>query len=174
MKKIKFPENLRKLRKEKGLSQGELAKILGYKGSNSISNLESGKSTPDLDTLCNIADYFKIDLHWLITGDDPFKRALETLCRFDMKAFYEKYAEQYNWAWRTELELRSKRERGEPLTKQESQDLKKAQEAMEDLHSLLMQFHNFGLIQEQSAMMLKNLASSAIQELALKRRSNTP
>jgi len=63
-----FGERLRYLREKAGLSQTDLAKKLGYKRSSSISNLETGKSPPDLQILQKIASCFNTNLHWLITG----------------------------------------------------------------------------------------------------------
>jgi transcriptional regulator with XRE-family HTH domain len=63
-----FGERLRFLREKAGLSQTALAEKLGYKRSNSVSNLETGKSPPDLKTLQKIASFFNTNLHWLITG----------------------------------------------------------------------------------------------------------
>jgi transcriptional regulator with XRE-family HTH domain len=63
-----FGERLRFLREKAGLSQTALAEKLGYKRSNSVSNLEKGKSPPDLKTLQKIASFFNTNLHWLITG----------------------------------------------------------------------------------------------------------
>lgn len=63
-----FGSRLCKIRKDKDLSQKQFADILGYKSNTTISNLESNNATPDIDTLVKIADYFQIDLHWLITG----------------------------------------------------------------------------------------------------------
>jgi len=64
-----FGERLRKSRNNAGLSQSDLAKKLGYKRSGSISNIENGKSPPDIITLFKIAMILNVDLHWLITGE---------------------------------------------------------------------------------------------------------
>lgn len=63
-----FGERLRFLRKKRGLSQGELAKKIGYKGSNAISKIESDSLPPNIQVLNKIAEALDDDLHWLITG----------------------------------------------------------------------------------------------------------
>jgi len=63
-----FGERLRYLREKAGLSQIALAQKLGYKRSSSVSNLETGKSPPDIQILQKIASCFNANLHWLITG----------------------------------------------------------------------------------------------------------
>ena len=64
-----FGGRLRNLRKNKGLSQIDLSKLLNYKTSASVSNIESEKTPPDIHFLVKIAEIFKADLHWLITGN---------------------------------------------------------------------------------------------------------
>ncbi len=68
-KSINFGERLKQVRKDKGLSQSELAEKMGYKQSATISNLEINKSTPDINTLKKLSEILEVDLHWLITGD---------------------------------------------------------------------------------------------------------
>jgi transcriptional regulator with XRE-family HTH domain len=65
---IAFGERLHFLREKAGLSQAVLAQKLGYKRSSSISNLETGKSPPDLQIFQKITSCFNANLHWLITG----------------------------------------------------------------------------------------------------------
>jgi len=63
-----FGQRLRKLRKNQGLTQTELAKKIGYKTSVSISNIESGRTPPDITILAKIAACLDADLHWLVLG----------------------------------------------------------------------------------------------------------
>ncbi len=63
-----FGERLHKLRTAKGLSQSELAALIGYKRSGSISNIEKNKTSPDTKTLSRIAECLNANLHWLIIG----------------------------------------------------------------------------------------------------------
>jgi len=86
-----FGGRLHNLRKEKGLSQTELAKLLNYKTSASISNIESDKTPPDIQSLIKIAEILKTDLHWLITGfpspetkkwESNYYQALDKITKF--------------------------------------------------------------------------------------------
>ncbi|MBQ3235542.1 MAG: helix-turn-helix transcriptional regulator [Clostridia bacterium] len=63
--KILFSERLVALRKEKGLSQGELSKILGTT-QRRISYLETAKVEPDLATLIALSVYFEVSTDYLI------------------------------------------------------------------------------------------------------------
>lgn len=54
-----FAENLRKLRKGKGLTQKQLAKIINV-STPAVSQYEQGKATPRRETLISIAKYFGV------------------------------------------------------------------------------------------------------------------
>ena len=56
--------NLIKLRKEKGLSQAELAGLSGNK-QQVISRIESSKNSPTLKTLCSILDVLGYDIQFI-------------------------------------------------------------------------------------------------------------
>ncbi len=62
---ILFAERLRNLRKEKGLSQAELAKALDLT-QRKISYLETGQFEPDLTILWKISSYFGVTCDYLI------------------------------------------------------------------------------------------------------------
>lgn len=66
---ILFNERLLQLRKEKGLSQLELAKILGTT-QRRISYMELGKVEPDLATLVAFARFFDVSTDYLIGIED--------------------------------------------------------------------------------------------------------
>lgn len=61
----KLGENLRRLRMEKSLSQGGLAKTLGVDRAY-ISNIESGRMNPTLSTLEKIAGALDVSIEILI------------------------------------------------------------------------------------------------------------
>ncbi len=63
--KTKIAENIKFYRKELGLTQGQLAEKLNGKKS-LISNYENGYSTPDIFTLCKLAEIFDITLDELV------------------------------------------------------------------------------------------------------------
>ncbi len=62
---ILFSERLVQLRKEKGLTQVELAKILNTT-QRRISYMELGKVEPDLSTLVALSNYFEVTTDYLI------------------------------------------------------------------------------------------------------------
>lgn len=61
-------ERLTKLRKNKKLTQQELAQELKISRS-SLSQYEINKRQPDYETLKLIADYFQVSIDYLITGN---------------------------------------------------------------------------------------------------------
>lgn len=66
----KFANRLRELRKKNGLSQDDLAKALGTSRS-TIGNYEQGLREPqDHETLEAIADFFNVDIDYLIGRKD--------------------------------------------------------------------------------------------------------
>ena len=60
-----FQNVLKSLRKAQGLTQDELAKILKISRS-TIGMYENGSREPDYETLENIADYFNVDIDYLL------------------------------------------------------------------------------------------------------------
>lgn len=62
---IKIAENLQLLRKEKGMTQEEIAAVFGVT-SQSISKWELGLSCPDITQLPKIAEYYKISVDELL------------------------------------------------------------------------------------------------------------
>ncbi len=62
---IIFAERLKNLRKERGLSQTELAKALNLT-QRKISYLETGQFEPDLKILWAISNYFGVSCDYLI------------------------------------------------------------------------------------------------------------
>ena len=61
----KIKENIKFYRKQLGLTQGQLAEKLQGKKS-LISNYENGYSTPDIYTLCKLAEIFDVTLDELV------------------------------------------------------------------------------------------------------------
>ena len=59
---------LRDLRKEKELTQEELAEKFGI-SSKSVSRWENGKTLPDLVILVELADYYEVDIKEIIDGE---------------------------------------------------------------------------------------------------------
>lgn len=63
-------KNLRKLRNRKGLSQERMAQDL-HVTRQAISNWETGKTQPDIDTLIRISSILEVELEELIYGERP-------------------------------------------------------------------------------------------------------
>lgn len=64
-----FAKNLKYLRQKHGLEQIDLAHQLGRKSSSSISEWESGRYTPKLKVLSEIAQIFKVDIDDMMNID---------------------------------------------------------------------------------------------------------
>ena len=81
MPAAEFAEKLRRLRKEAGLTQAELAEKLGLSRS-SVSSYEIGLFVPDIESLAAAADYFNVSADWLI-GRSKVRKAdpdIEAAC----------------------------------------------------------------------------------------------
>lgn len=89
---LKLAENIQMLRKEKKLTQEELANIFGVT-SQSISKWELGLSCPDIATLPKIAEFFEVSIDELM-GYTP-KSSLNSLY-LDIKQVIEKEAKNRN------------------------------------------------------------------------------
>lgn len=76
-----FAQNLKHLRKQKGIKQEELAEDLGVKRP-TIGNWETGSREPDISMLVRIAEYFNVTLDELVIKNmGPFlPRYAENLC----------------------------------------------------------------------------------------------
>lgn len=57
--------NLVKSREKKRLTQGQLAKLLGYKGKQSVANWENGYISPPLETALRISRILEEDIFFL-------------------------------------------------------------------------------------------------------------
>ncbi len=73
-----FGNRLRELRNEKGLSQSELAKQIRISKS-AVNMYERGEREPNFETLEIIADYFNVDLDYLLGKTECKNRASEAL-----------------------------------------------------------------------------------------------
>ena len=65
----KFSERFKLLRKERGLSQAALATELGFTKS-SVNMYERGDREPGLESLETIADFFNVDMDYLLGKSD--------------------------------------------------------------------------------------------------------
>lgn len=64
-----FKERLKELRKSKGLSQVALAERLGLSKS-TIGAYETGDISPSIEALNTIADYFNVDMDYLLGNEE--------------------------------------------------------------------------------------------------------
>ena len=68
MNQIKMGSFLKELRKEKGITQEELAEVMGV-SARSVSRWENGNTVPDIDLLVELAEYYDVDLRDLLNGE---------------------------------------------------------------------------------------------------------
>ena len=66
---MEFNEKLQELRRQKGLTQEELAEYL-YVSRTAISKWESGRGYPNIDSLKVIARFFEVTIDELLSGDE--------------------------------------------------------------------------------------------------------
>ena len=68
MNQVKTGEFLKQLRKEKGLTQEQLAEQF-LVSSRTVSRWETGSNLPDLSMLIELADYYDVDIREIIDGE---------------------------------------------------------------------------------------------------------
>ena len=73
---MEFHEKLQELRKQKGLTQEELAEAL-YVSRTAISKWESGRGYPSIDSLKAISAFFSVTIDALLSGDEVLTIAEE-------------------------------------------------------------------------------------------------
>jgi len=74
--KLEFHEKLQELRRQKGLTQEELAQQL-YVSRTAISKWESGRGYPSIESLKAIAAFFSVSIDGLLSGDEVLTIAEE-------------------------------------------------------------------------------------------------
>ena len=119
-------DRIKQLRKERGLTQGQLADILGVTDK-AVSKWEVGESNPDISLLPGLAETLGTTVDYLLTGKseapialddmDAHKRALHLIKKDDAKNFekyglvnsyllFSKEAAKTKGSWRENIELR--------------------------------------------------------------------
>ena len=73
---MEFHEKLQELRKQKGLTQEELAESL-FVSRTAISKWESGRGYPNIDSLKAIAKFFSVTIDELLSGEEVLTLAEE-------------------------------------------------------------------------------------------------
>ena len=130
-----------------------LAKIVGFSSSSQISRYENGDNLPDPFILLKLSEALDIDLHWLIAGDDPFMKSLESLADIDLETVRRDCGTQYKRYGDIVLDLGSKTELSDP----EKKLLQEAQSSLSILWSRLEMLHNFWEVQGRLKALLNNL-----------------
>jgi len=77
---MNFGERLRQIRKEKGLTQAEVAKLLSI-GESTVSFYESGKRQPDYETLIRLSETLHVSIDYLLGKTDirnPYSEFMES------------------------------------------------------------------------------------------------
>ena len=64
----KIGQFLKRLRKEKGMTQEQFAEMMGVSG-RTVSRWETGSNMPDLDVLIQIADYYEVEIREILDGE---------------------------------------------------------------------------------------------------------
>lgn len=73
---MEFHERLQELRKQKGLTQEELAQVL-FVSRTAVSKWESGRGYPNIDSLKALAGFFEITIDELLSGKEALRIAEE-------------------------------------------------------------------------------------------------
>ena len=69
---------LKELRKEKNLTQEQLAEVLNVSG-RTVSRWETGSNMPDLSILVELADYYDVDIREIINGERKSEKMKDEL-----------------------------------------------------------------------------------------------
>lgn len=83
-------KNLKELRREKGISQHELASIIGT-SQQSVNKYENHNIEPDIATLILLADYFETSVDYLIGRTSPSHMQETDNMSFEEAELIEKY-----------------------------------------------------------------------------------
>ena len=75
---MELGEKLQELRKQKGLTQEELAEIL-YVSRTAVSKWESGRGIPNIESLKAISKYFSVSIDELLSGEEILAAADEDM-----------------------------------------------------------------------------------------------
>ena len=73
----KLNHTIKKLRQDKGINQNQLAEQL-HVTRQAVSNWETGKTQPDIETLTQLAEFFEVSVEQLIYGLQYKKETEET------------------------------------------------------------------------------------------------
>ena len=91
---MEFRERLYQLRKGWGISQEELANAVGV-SRQAVQKWEAGASTPDLNNLSALADFFGVTLDYLVRGVEPEAPQAAPAERTVIHNYYTPYHYEY-------------------------------------------------------------------------------
>ena len=100
MDTIKTGNFLRELRKEKNLTQEQLADVFNV-SARTVSRWETGSNMPDISILVEIADYYQLDVREILNGERNKDLPSETSAVKDVAEYADK--EQEKLALRTRI-----------------------------------------------------------------------
>ena len=90
----KVQSSIKRLRQDKGMNQEQLAEQL-HVTRQAVSNWETGKTQPDIETLTKIAEYFEVSVEYLIYGKEPKANSGEEVQRWVWRRGRFHFA--FNW-----------------------------------------------------------------------------
>ena len=95
-------ERIKQLRKKKGISQSELAALIGVKN-NTVSTWERGTRKPDFEALNLLSDYFEVSFEYILGSSDkeearvkPTQKELDTLALSSIADEIKEITEKYS------------------------------------------------------------------------------
>ena len=88
-----FYKKLKELRKENKISQRTLADMLGIT-QQAVAKWETGRSTPDTDTLQKLSSIFKVSIDNLLGVEKSLDNAFTTVTQLNSKSCSDKYLQQ--------------------------------------------------------------------------------
>lgn len=86
-------KNLKQLRLKKGLTQLQLAEILGV-SQQSINKYENQGAEPDISTLKDLADFFHTSIDYLV-GHTDIDHVIERVEKYDLNQEEAKFIDNY-------------------------------------------------------------------------------
>ena len=95
-------ERIKQLRKKKGISQSELAALIGVKN-NTVSTWERGTRKPDFEALDLLSDYFEVSFEYILGSSDKeearvkhTQKELDTLALLSIADEIKEITEKYS------------------------------------------------------------------------------
>ena len=95
-------ERIKQLRKKKGISQSELAALIGVKN-NTVSTWERGTRKPDFEALDLLSDYFEVSFEYILGSSNkeeaivkPTQKELDTLALSSIADEIKEITEKYS------------------------------------------------------------------------------